>query len=129
MKISQKETESLSKLSAFERYKYFIKRVADTELMYTLIDERGNLSIAEIEGKTIVSFWSAEEYAIINAVNQWKEYKVKELTLAHFENHIIDIVTQQAYLLNIFPIKDKTGFIVNINEFARDLVSEMEKYS
>ncbi len=42
MKITSKEIEALSQLEAFKRYGYFIKRVADSEKMYTLIDVNGD---------------------------------------------------------------------------------------
>ncbi len=129
MKVTQKEIESVSNLSSFDRYKYFIKRIADFEVMYTLVDERGRFAISEIEDNIMLSFWSAQEYAIINAVNEWQDYKVKKITLDDFENDVIDIISERNYLLNIFPIKNKTGFVINIDEFVRDLASEMEKYN
>lgn len=33
-----KEIEAVSALQPFERYKYFIKKIADSELVYTLVD-------------------------------------------------------------------------------------------
>jgi len=128
MKISQKEIESVSRLTSIERYNYFLKRVADFELMYTLIDEQGNLAISEIEHKLMVSFWSAKEYAQINAINEWKNYQIKEFSVEEFENELIDIIETNNYILNIFPINDKTGVVVDLNEFARDLNNEMKKY-
>lgn len=128
MKITSKEIESVSKLSPFERYNYFIKRVADFEIIYTLVDGNNGLAIADIENKSLLSFWSAEEYAILNAVNEWKDYKPKKITLEEFEDSFIDLIIEKEYLLNIFPMNNKTGFVVNVHEFARDLASEMEKY-
>lgn len=129
MKITQREIESVSSLNPFDRYKYFIKRVADFEVMYTLVDERGRFAISEVEGNIMLSFWSAQEYAIINAANEWKNYRVQTITLGDFEKEVIDLISEQNYLLNIFPINDKTGFVVNIGEFAKDLASEMKKYN
>ncbi|MDF7822270.1 DUF2750 domain-containing protein [Runella sp. MFBS21] len=129
MKVTPKEIESVSNLSSFDRYKYFIKRVADFEVMYALVDERGSFAISEIEDNIMLSFWSAQEFAAINAVNEWQGYEVKKLTLEEFENEVIDIIAEKNYLLNIFPINNKTGFVVNIDEFARDLASEMKKYN
>jgi hypothetical protein len=129
MKITPKEIASISQLSSFDRYKHFIKRVADFEVMYTLVDEQGSLAISEIEDKVMLSFWPAQEYAVVNSVNEWQDYKVKEITLEDFESEVVDVISENNYLLNIFPINDKTGFVVSLDEFTRDLVAEMDKYS
>jgi hypothetical protein len=129
MKVSQKEIESVSVLPAFERYQHFIKRVADFELMYTLSDGKGNFAISDLENNELLSFWPAKEYAELNAIDEWSVYRVHEVSIEDFEDKIIDLVVSENYLLNIFPANGKTGFVVNLEEFARDLSSEMEKYS
>jgi len=75
MIISVKEFEAVMKLSAFDRYKYFIKKVGDSELMYTIIDANGNLAIAEGGGKNVLSFWPAAQSAMAVVTNEWKDYK------------------------------------------------------
>jgi len=128
MKINKQEIESVSKLPVFERYKYFIKRVADFEIMYTLVDDDDNLAISEVEDKRLVSFWSASEFASICAIKEWQDYKIKEISLEEFEEEYIDTIAENDYLINIFSTAETTGFIVDINEFARDLNEEMKKY-
>ena len=128
MKISQKEIESVSSLPAFDRYQHFIKRVADFELMYTLCD-KGDFAIADLDNNELLSFWPAKEYANLNAIGEWSAYQVKEISIQDFEDEVIDIIVSQSYLLNIFPTNDKTGFVVDLEEFSRDLSSEMGKYS
>ncbi len=129
MKISQKEIESICKLPPFDRYNYFIKRVADFETMYTLVNDAGNLVLSEIEDKYLLPFWSAQVYAELNIANEWEKYTVKKVTLEEFEDDYIDMIVENNYLINIFPIDNKTGFVVDVNEFARDLADEMQKYS
>ena len=129
MKISQKEIESVSSLPAFDRYQHFIKRVADFELMYTLCDDKGDFAIADLDNNELLSFWPAKEYANLNAIGEWSAYQVKEISIQDFEDEVIDIIVSQSYLLNIFPTNDKTGFVVDLEEFSRDLSSEMGKYS
>jgi hypothetical protein len=31
------------------------------------------------------------------------------------------------FLINVFPIYERTGFVVNLDEFTRDLNEELEK--
>lgn len=128
MKITEKEIEAVSKLDSFARYKYFIKRVADTEKMYSLIDEGGNYALADVESRTVISLWSASEFALMNVIEEWSCYKVKEITLEEFEDNLIDEIEKREWLLNVFSVKGKSGFVVDINEFANDLSDELNKY-
>ena len=128
MKITNKEIEAVSQLEAFQRYEYFIKRVADSEKMYTLVDENGYFAIADIENSAVLSVWPAFEFAENNAVDEWGSYSVKEITIEEFEEDIIDIIEKNNWLINVFSIKGKSGFIVDLNEFAKDLSIEMQKY-
>lgn len=128
MKINKNEFEEVSKLTAFERYKYFIKRVADFEVMYTLVNANEDLALLEVEGKRMLSFWSSKEFAASCAINEWHGYQPIELTLEQFEESYIDIIEAEDYLINIFPSINLTGFIVDIAEFTKDLNEEMQKY-
>ena len=128
MKITNKEIEAVSQLEAFQRYEYFIKRVADSERMYTLVDDNGNLAIADVESSAVLSVWSASEFAENNAVDEWGSFSVKEITLEEFEEDIIDMIEENNWLISVFSIKGKSGFVVDINEFAKDLSAEMQKY-
>ena len=128
MKITNKEIEAVSQLEAFQRYEYFIKRVADSERMYTLVDDNGNLAIADVESSAVLSVWSASEFAENNAVDEWGGFSVKEITVEEFEEDIIDMIEENNWLINVFSIKGKSGFVVDINEFAKDLSAEMQKY-
>lgn len=128
MKVTDKEIASVSLLTPFERYKYFIKRVADSELMYTLIDSNREWAIADVEGKGVLSVWSAPEFAEQNAIEQWSGFSVEEVSIERFEEDVIDKIEENGYLVNVFPVKGKSGFVVELIEFARDLNEEMRKY-
>ncbi len=40
----------------------------------------------------------------------------------------MSFIIENEYLINVFPIGNKTGFVVNINEFIKDLNDELEWY-
>lgn len=128
MKISEKEIIAVCQLDAFERYQYFIKRVADSEKMYSLIDNEGFWAMADIEDKTVISLWPAPEYALINAIDDWDGFLVKEIIIKEFEDDFINCIEKNNWLINIFSFKEKAGLVVDISEFARDLSEEIKKY-
>jgi len=128
IKITEKEKEAVSSLPPFERYKYFIKRVADTELMYSLKSLEGNWAISEVETSKLFPLWSAKEFAEQCLVSGWAGFEVEEIDMDVFEDELLDFIHSQGYLLNVFPVGASTGFVVDINEFAKDLSEEMKNY-
>lgn len=128
MKITDKEIEAVSNLDAFQRYQYFIKRVADSEKMYSLHDKNEYFALAAVGDRTVFSVWSAPEFALINAIGEWNTFSVKEISLEEFEDELIDKIEENQWLINVFSIKEKSGFVVDINEFAKDISDEMQKY-
>ena len=128
MKITKKEIEATSKLQAVARYQYFMTRVAGTEKMYSLVDEGGDWAICCMGERTLFSVWSAPEYAEACAQSEWKGFAVKEITIEDLENDIVDEIDVYGHLINVFSVKDRSGFIVDYNEFARDLIDELRKF-
>ena len=83
----------------------------------------------EIENKILLPIWPAKEFVEICKINGWENCNVKEITLEEFENDIIDYISESGYLINVFPVLERTGFIVDLDEFAEDLSNELNKYS
>ncbi len=129
MELTREHIEAVSKLSSEERYSYTIKRIADWEVMYTLSNAQDEIVWSELEGNLMVPFWTAPEFAEKCISSGWGNTQVKMITLDDFEQEIVDFLAEREYLLNIFPVGDKTGFVVDLLEFSRDLAAELENYS
>ena len=129
IKVTDKEIETVSALEPFKRYQYAVKRIADSELLYSLIDQEGNWASSEVENNKLMSIRPANVFAKHCAIGPWSGFKFREITLETFQEEIIDFIRQGNLLLNIFPVNFKTGFVVDIDEFVRDLVDELKKYS
>lgn len=125
--ITNEEILNVSKLDAFKRYGYFIKRVADEEMVYTLSFEN-EIAIAEVKNNKLISIWSAAEFAKECAVLEWENYVVVEFSLDEFKDKIGALVAENGFLINVFSVANKTGFIVNWSELWRDLEEELEQY-
>lgn len=126
--MNRKEIDSVIALEPLERYKYFIKKVADAELFFTLIDNTGNYVLSELEEQKLFPMWSSAEYAELCKMNGWEEHIVKKLDLDDLENEVIDFIADEDCLINVFPVYDNTGFVVSLTEFSRDLGAELSKY-
>ena len=73
-------------------------------------------------------FWPKPDYIISNLNSGWLNCKPKRLILDDLEIEIFALIESQDYLINVFPINGKTGFVVNLDEFARDLSDALKKY-
>lgn len=125
--MNPKEIENVILLDPFERYKYFIKKVADWEVFFTLLDDEDQYALSELDEYKLFPVWSAKEFADLCKVGGWENYKIKKLILSNLENEVVDFITQTECLINVFPVYDKTGFPVDLQEFIRDLNDELEK--
>ena len=74
MTLNEQEVKSVSKLPPYKRYKYFIKRVADFEEFWTIIDKNKDIALSHIDNKMLVSFWTAPDFIKSNLNEEWKEY-------------------------------------------------------
>lgn len=128
MKPNKLEIEAVSKLQPFDRYKYFIKKVADSEKMFTLVDNFENYLISTLEKNKLFPLWSSEEFAFNCIVDGWANAKIKEISVNDFLNEISDFILNNNYIVNVFPLTYTTGFIVTNEEFIRDLKVELENY-
>ncbi len=128
MPLHPKHIENVSKLKSFERYKYVIRKIADYEEFWAIVDKNGDLGLSTIEDKTLISIWSEEDFIADSLNGNWKNHVPFKITLDDFENTIASIIVENDYLLSVFPLNGKTGFVVNVDEFIRDLNEELEQY-
>lgn len=123
-----KEIENISSLKPFERYRYFMGKIADFEVLYSLKSKEGNYAISESENLYMFPMWSHKEFAQLNLDSGWENFEIIEISLDKLEKEIIPFISDNNYRINVFPLNNKTGFVVNIEEFRRDLDIELEDY-
>ena len=129
MILNDKEIQSVIKLEPLKRYQYFLKKIADHEKMFALKDEEGNYALSSIDNHILLPLWPFMQYATLAKRNpEWEQYSISEITLNDFKSQLIPLIEANRYLINVFPVGDTTGFILDLEEFNRDLDVELEKY-
>jgi hypothetical protein len=126
--MNQKRIDSIAKLSPFDRYKYFIKKVADYEELWSITYDNGDFALSDIDDHTFISFWPSEEFIASNLDGEWLNVKVIKIPLKLLYDNLFPLIKKENYLINVFPVNGKSGFIVNLNEFERDLNDELKQY-
>jgi hypothetical protein len=128
MKYLTKEIEEVSKLEPCNRYKYFLKRVADFEKIYSLKFDNNAWALSEVEGNKLISLWPGKEFAFLCAKDAWINCWVEEIDLNVFQKLLYPEWNSKSYLVNIFSVIDKIGFVVSFEDLIRDLDDELRKY-
>ena len=129
LNISPEEIKALTTCPLDVRYQYTIKRIADTETMWTLGIDNQTFAIQKIKEDCLLPIWSSKEFAILFGSTIMKEYSCIPISLDNFEDNIIDIICENGYLLNIFPTQiEEIGKVVGINRFSEDLSEALSEY-
>jgi len=126
--LRKEEILNVSKLEPFKRYKYFIKKIADFEELWTLKNDVGDLAISGADDKVLIAFWSAEDFTNSCQNGVWENYHPVKITMDELEEEILPMIREKGYLIDVFPVNNKSGFVVSIDEFVRDLNEELENY-
>lgn len=129
LKISDKEFEALNKCTPDIRYRYTLKRIADTEAMWLIWNDETHLAIQLMGKERLLPMWSSKEYAQAFCVDDFSSCKCKAVTIEYFVESIIDVICEDKLLINVFPTQQECrGKVVDLNTFAGDLSKELEDY-
>lgn len=113
-------------LPSQDRYHYFIKTLAETGEVWTLLDSDGNFALFEVEHKTVFSFWPEEHFIDSNLTVDWQDYIPFRLDMDALEETVIPFIRQNKYLINVFPVNSRTGHIIPLTDFVNDLNNQLE---
>ncbi|MBO9674161.1 MAG: DUF2750 domain-containing protein [Sphingobacteriaceae bacterium] len=128
MDINENEIKKVSSLEPFKRYNYFLKKIADSEKIYTLGNDEGEWALSTVKEYSLYPLWSASEFALKCCIDGWSKFRVMEVPLEHFIDVTLVKIVEENLLLNVFPVGNTTGFVVNPKEFLRDIKEELENY-
>ncbi len=129
MKISSQEKQALLSCSSDIRYKYSIKRIADTEIIWTLGLQDESFAVQKNGNDKFFLVWNSKDFADIFGSKYLKEYVCIPIPLEIFEEKTIDYICESGCLINVFPTQTEIfGKIVDINTFAEDLAKALEEY-
>lgn len=127
MKLSAKQIESVLALSGEERYKHFVKRVADTELVWGLFNNGWALAATD-DGRQVFPMWPAREYAEISAVDEWMGYKPREFSVEELVGELLPRFRTDGTLPGIFYTPNDKGVTPPLDLLSQDISDELQKY-
>lgn len=129
MGLSAKEIEVMSNKGIKDRYVYCIKRIVDSEQAWVLDNDGFALCGQNDVDNEVIMLWSAREYAANCALDDWKGYKPKALSLDFVMNELLPDLSEKKIQVGIFPIPTlRNTPVVNAKDLLHDLENLCSEY-
>jgi len=122
-----KQLESVFRLDAKERYGYLIRKVADFEQVFLIVDENGEYIVCGTKEMKCIPVWPEFDFAKDFLKDEWGNYNIVMLELSKFIEWMDDL-ENGAYSIGGFPNKQLNSIIVNPLEFKSHLMFECGQY-
>ena len=120
---TKKEIAIMSRSNAKDRFDFTIRKVGEWEEIFILEKLPIDFAFGLVgEGELIFPIWPAELFAQDNAIGGWSNYQVRKVEIEELLNIVEaqDEQEEEDVLISVFPMGEKAGFIVTIEEFMRD---------
>lgn len=125
---AKKEIDAVLKLEAPQRYSYWIKKIADSEQVWSLWQPAGWALAVDTSGRQLVPVWPHQSMAQLCAVEQWQGYDPRSISLDDWLERWIPGMLVDHRLVAAFPTPNNQGISVDPQRVREDLLSELEKY-
>jgi hypothetical protein len=110
------------------RYEYFVKRVSDWELVWSLKGVDGWVMSADETGNEIAVFWPFEDYAKLCANGAWQGTVPKSIDIEAFLSRWLPGLYKDRRRVGIFPNLLKQASVVDPMKLKEQIEAEREKF-
>lgn len=126
--VKEKEFESVSAISGYKRYSYFIKIVVQTEEAWGLLNDNGWALLESDEGKEVFPLWPACKYAEA-CLSGWDDELIPHMIpLDELINSLLPHLKRQKRVPGIFFVPGDGCVHVDVDRLLSDLNEELSKY-
>lgn len=125
--LHDKEFDAILGMTAADRYKLFIERVADWQEIWSLRTDDGWCLMANGDEKELVPVWPHQRFAEACAEASDHEYAAA-ISLTDWLNKWIPGMSNDGRLVAAFPAPSGKGAVVTPERMQADLLLACEKY-
>jgi len=127
--LSEKEFVSVTALPDLERYRHFISRVVDTEMIWGLRSRDGDWAYATGEdGTEVVAVWPHERYAQACATGPWADDEPTSISIDDWRAKWLPGLERDGHEIAVFPTPASTGVQLTPQRLGKDLREGLEQY-
>nr|WP_081054135.1 DUF2750 domain-containing protein [Burkholderia vietnamiensis] len=126
MKPHPKKIENVLRLDTQARCDYFVRKVADSEVVWGLFDT--GWAIGTSDGHTVIPFWPEEDFSAMCASNEWKNFHPKAIALDEFMSRWLPGMETDRRLCAVFPGPEGKGQLLSPLELLELIKQELKQY-
>jgi hypothetical protein len=127
LEISDREFQAVIALPGPARYEHLIKRIADTEEIWSLRTEEGWV-LAGDEGRDCLPVWPHARYAAACAIGTWSGSEPTLIALDDWLDDWLPRLESEHHGISGFPTPDGRTVIVEPMEMHAHLEEELSQY-
>jgi len=128
MAIDTRQLQAVVMLPGPQRYEYFIKRVAETGVVWSLFN--GGWALAKKEDGTLVfPLWPDSEFASICADYEWTGYAPQSFALDELVNELLPQLEQDGIATGVFYTPGARDVMPTAGLLRADLNDELRSSS
>ncbi|WP_369944225.1 DUF2750 domain-containing protein [Xanthomonas medicagonis] len=127
--MHRNKIENLIKMDAEDRYRYFLRKVADYEEVWGLKGANGWLTVDACDhGRIGVPLWPEKEFAVVNCVGEWARANPEKIELSVFIERWIPGLIRDNRVISVFPVVAGKSVHVDPRLFLSEIEKEMDQY-
>lgn len=126
--LSPQQHDAVTALDGPQRYKHFLGRIADTQLVYGLRTEDGWVSACDDDGAEGMPLWPHPAYALACAQGEWSGSMPAAIDVFDFADDWLPSMSEQGINAIVFPTAGMNGVMVDPLMLAEELEEELTRY-
>jgi hypothetical protein len=125
--LREPEKAAISSQDGVARYKYFIKKVADENQLWSLWKD-GWVLAEDDKGRLVVPVWPHAQFAEMCASGDWIDHEARPIEMDAWLDRWLPGILSDNRLIAVFPTANDKGVVVGSEQLAADLRGELQNY-
>jgi hypothetical protein len=126
MAIDTRQLQAVVMLPGPQRYEYFIKRVAETGIVWSLFRQGWALAKRE-DGAMVFPLWPDSEFATICADYEWTGYAPQSFSLDELVGELLPQLEQDGIVTGVFYTPGARDVMPSAGLLRKDLNDELTR--
>ncbi len=126
--LRDEEIRSVLALVGANRYRYWVKKVADQQQTWSLCRDGGWALAGDDSGRELIPVWPHEAFASLCAIGMWAGYQPKAIAVDAWLDRWIPGMVNDGRLVAVFPTTQEKGVAVEPRNVESDLREELLQY-
>ncbi|WP_347900797.1 DUF2750 domain-containing protein [Pseudomonas purpurea] len=124
--MNHHKTRNILTLESKARGDYFIRKVADFEVVWGLFDN--GWATAKTAELTTIPFWPEENFAALCANLEWSGFSPRLITLHDFLTGWLPGMQADGRICQVFPTPDEHGLLIPPQQVLSLMTQELRQY-